>query len=288
MEKPVKYEDIRNKVKFLAQRMADLFIDFGECLYFIKKDNLWKQWGFKSFEDYIDKELHLNRSSRTARYFLDIYKCLCVKYGLSKSEVKALKWGNAKELPRLDRLGILNRDNLSDWLSKAKNNTQKDFIKEIQKSIIFSDVQLDRSISHTKLFKLDDTQYSNVMMALMMAMQINGVESESFALDMICLDFNSKYAVNLHDDKSVIIKKILAQCAEEFGIKIIAYDKSNLLFGYLNVLQDYFEIEDKALKYLEKDYEAQEELFYRLSDKIANKVKGKIIVRDGKLRFIEL
>jgi hypothetical protein len=54
---------LRHQTLECARRFKTSWVEFGAALTRVRRENLWKEWGYSSFEAYCAKELHIRRST---------------------------------------------------------------------------------------------------------------------------------------------------------------------------------------------------------------------------------
>ena len=54
---------VRRRVLESARRFKSSWVELGRALCEVKRDTLWREWGFKSFEAYCAKELFIRKST---------------------------------------------------------------------------------------------------------------------------------------------------------------------------------------------------------------------------------
>lgn len=138
-----------------------------------------------NFRTLIEAEFGL--AYRTAMAYVALYKNV-VNSELSWDVLKPLGWTKVSILSP-----ILDKDNCEEILKTVDgmNTLQvQEYVREFQKgNATTTEVPADVSELKTKSFKLFPGQKESVEMALEKAMNEAGSESESHALEMICVDF---------------------------------------------------------------------------------------------------
>lgn len=89
-----------------AKRFKTNWIELAKLLYTVKKDKLYKEWGYISFDNYCSKELGIRKQTA--------FKLLSSYYFLTKEEPdflneETLKNKSPKELPNYESIDILRR-----------------------------------------------------------------------------------------------------------------------------------------------------------------------------------
>lgn len=243
---------LRNQAQVLAKKMKEVFIDFAEIMYNVKKDELWKKWGYYTFRDYVDQELKLSRTSRTIGYFINIYEHLCIGLNKTKDDVRSIPWTNVRELPKLIKRDIITKDNVDDWLDKARNTKQKDFVIDVKKEICAHNLEEDSVDYVHKTFVLHKEQFDNISIAIQCAMQINELEWENMALDNICLEFNARHAAHfMKESKRQVLVALLKDIEYSFDVNLLAISNNKeVMFGDFLMLCNLYDMDTKTFKFL--------------------------------------
>lgn len=142
-----------------------------------------------TFKAFIESETDLDY--RKAMYLISIYNGL-VEADIAWEKVAVLGWTKLKEL-----VGVLNKDNVDDWVEKAKSSTVLQLMADIQahkKSANESNGGTDSepaadSIVSTLTFKVHEDQKETVNAAIEKAMKATGTDSKTVAMEHIALDY---------------------------------------------------------------------------------------------------
>jgi hypothetical protein len=244
----------RARARELAVDIDHGYMELAEILYLVKDtadedDNpaklpLYKSWGFKTFEDYVNAELGFSvRKAQRLRY---IYFKLEVELaGLDealKKRIKALGWSKVRELAL-----ILTLENAEEWTKLAEENSFRDLEKLIQqakaKKIAAADSVKDGEekevapVADTltkKTFMLYPDQLVTVDEALERAAQLcdrDEADKPGHFLELVCADF---LATNGFLDGGVDEKlRFLAKVEAKFGLHIVVTDSMSkkVLYG---------------------------------------------------------
>lgn len=106
----------RDQVLEAAKRFKANWIDLAKLLYTVKKDKLFKEWGYISFDSYCTKEIRIRK--QTAFKLLNSY------YFLTHEEPQSLEDTNA--LPNYEAINILRRARQN----KELKDTDYDHLRE--------------------------------------------------------------------------------------------------------------------------------------------------------------
>jgi len=126
---------IHQEIISLKETAASAFVLMGQRLNEIKEKNLYRflgDGGYETFESYLaSPELQFDR--RKAYYLIQIYKTFCEDFKIDKEEVSKIYWTTLRQI-----LPVVNKENCSEWLNKAKTLSRNDLnmeIKQIQSGI---------------------------------------------------------------------------------------------------------------------------------------------------------
>ena len=107
-----KFEEIE---KFIS-KMQDNFVSFGELLSHIKRTNLFKVRGYKTFKEFIEKEYNL--ASAFASKLIDTYELYMEEMGLDDTAMKDIGFDRLnmiKPFVRDSEIGVA-----EGWIEEAK------------------------------------------------------------------------------------------------------------------------------------------------------------------------
>lgn len=250
---------IRRKAKELVKSLEHGYMDLARVLYYVfdkphggkpHGDPLYKAWGFKSFAEYVDKELNFGvRKAQRLRYIWYRLEVELVDLDPAlKKRVVAMGWSKARELVRM-----LSHSNAEEWVPKAESlsfveleEEVRDYLEKIQtardqeedaggerKEVEpgVPDVETPRAFG-AQLFK---DQKKVVDAAFDRAAELAGVQSrfdkKGHLLTLICTDFlaTNHFLTGGFDDKL----RYLAKIEEGMGLKIMAADAEGreLVYG---------------------------------------------------------
>jgi hypothetical protein len=201
--------------------MSDIeqnYFKLGGYLSKIQAEGWFLNKGYENFKAYVEAECSIKY--RKAMYLIGIYNGL-VAAQIPWSKVSHLGWTKLKELA-----GILNNDNVDEWVTVAENMTALQLIDYIAKQTAGTDAsnstdaaQTDAAKVTTMTFKLHADQKESVEEALAKAKHASGTEVNGAALEYICLDYlgSAPKVVNLTDVmKTKALEDVLQSLQEAF------------------------------------------------------------------------
>lgn len=186
---------LRTEATRLACVVEETYFDLGRILLDIARSTCYKEWGFKDFDTYVEKELSFQR--RKAYYLMLIYG-RAMELGLTMEDLAGIGWSKAKEILTY----VHTRDEFDVWAAKARKMSLRELIDAIRiargigpkPEHPISEHPVTGETMHTMTFNFSDAQYANVMLAMETARRLGKTDKDSHALDLICLDFASHNA----------------------------------------------------------------------------------------------
>jgi len=120
---------IHQEIIELKNTAAGAFVLIGQRLNEIKEKNLYHflgEGGYETFESYLaSPELQFDR--RKAYYLIQIYKTFCEEFGIDQNELSKIYWTTLRQI-----LPVVNKENCSEWLEKAKTLSRSDLYLEVR------------------------------------------------------------------------------------------------------------------------------------------------------------
>jgi hypothetical protein len=171
-------EFVREQAKKSRECVDHLALLQGEILYEIFSGDYYKEWGFKSFAEYVESELDFK--SRKASYLVGIYNRLIVELKRDIREIKDIPWSTLKEL-----LPAINEENADRLIEYASDHNMNDVRREVRKLIGSGDEIPEKR----RTFVLTEGQSENVERALAIAQQATGSDKKGHLLDVISTEF---------------------------------------------------------------------------------------------------
>jgi len=182
---------LRQRIMDTRLRIESDFIYFAEDLYTIWEDGTYMKWGFDSFREYVEDELHVKY--RRARYFVSIAKAV-KDLNLEWSEIESIGWTKARIL--LPFLRNLDADEFESWLTFADEHSVSELASEMKatKAIELTEASNDTTvlpeselISYT--FKATPEQAQIINDTMEHAKRMFDVNSQMDALESIMYDW---------------------------------------------------------------------------------------------------
>lgn len=174
-------EVIRESVKNVFAMDDRLQIVEGELLWEITENGYYKEWGFRTFDEYVESELGFK--TRKAYYLIAIYETFVRKLDLDADELREIEWSKAKEL-----VTVIDDSNKEDLLEAIKTLSVSGVKAMVR------DMKGITSLEEKEVFKkltvgLAEDQYENILAAIKIISEKTGTESIGTALDLMSTDF---------------------------------------------------------------------------------------------------
>lgn len=115
----------RNQVLAAARRFKSNWVELAQYLYKIKKDRLFKEWGYSTLEGYYTKEIGIKKQTA--------FKLLSSYYFLTREEPhflerNNLESGNPRTLPHYEAVNVLRR-------AKANKELKENDYKRLREDV---------------------------------------------------------------------------------------------------------------------------------------------------------
>lgn len=168
--------------KMLSEMTEDVdYTEFkiGGILSVVQTEGWYSDYGFESFSEYVEEEFGMKY--RKAAYLISIYNGL-VEANVPWEKVAHLGWSKLKELA-----GLLNEDNVDEWVKKAEELSVKALIAYIKS--LNSDYDEESSPTTNMTFKVHEDQKETIEAALAKGKKAASTDANTVALEMICLEY---------------------------------------------------------------------------------------------------
>jgi len=210
-------EKIRGRIQELKTQIEQNFLELAKLLSQVRKERLWKNWGFDSFTEYVEKEVGF--SLRKAEYLCRVWeKLACRLQEPERKKLQVVGWTKAKEIAKSDEV--------EKWLEAAPKLS----VKELKEKVREGKTEETPKFKQIN-FKLTEEQYDTVQKALDIASKISdqGKEtSPSRLLEMICITFLTDFQHGSEDGLLKFFRTIELQRE----LKLIAVNKENqVIYG---------------------------------------------------------
>lgn len=183
------YTDLRREVIEAKNQSEAAYWRLATALFNVWNENAYNEWGYESFNDYVDNELDMQR--RKAQYLVAIAGWFGEQSESVQAWVKQIGWTKAREL-----IGVVDESNADEWRDIAESSSLRELtaaVKEAKSSESTGSATesgtSDDERPKAKRFMLFEGQMTNVESALAQAKMNANTEKDGHALDMICTEY---------------------------------------------------------------------------------------------------
>ena len=178
-------EQAKSEAVTTSDSVAGTYYSLGGILSRIQEEKWYGEWGFGTFNDYVEKELGF--SPRKARYLITNFNDL-VNSGVCWDDVKDISWSRLSIIS-----GVITKENVADWVQKAKDlnrpSLQAAVAKAKEGTLPKSGSEPPLSTTTTLTFKVHQDQKDSIKQAVDKAKGEAGTEFDGVALEAICLSY---------------------------------------------------------------------------------------------------
>jgi hypothetical protein len=225
--------EIRQEVLDLKNQVGDNYWLLAEKLKAVYDKDLFRNWGFETWKDYVDSELAFEL--RKAQYLVQIHGWIEKMPPAIQEWMHELGWTKCRML-----LHVVNTENATEWKNRVEGKTVAE-ISEILKGGgegggsgggeggKDGDSMIEPSKKYT--FGMKGNQISVVDMAIARAQELGDTDKPSNALALICSDYLAATGTVLtFNDYLSLLEKTL-------GLNIIAMKpvkdgEDNIVYGW--------------------------------------------------------
>lgn len=231
-------DSLRSNLRGLRKQIEDSYTAFAKQLWkaihgTVHSEPLYQVWGYATFDDYAETELGMKRGK--AYYLAQIWGELHVKAQIPEAKIAQIDWSHAKELAPLAKAGGITKQNVDDWVQKARIQPVHQFAQEVKsaKAAHVSGTANPPEVIHRITVGLYEEQFKNYEAAMAAAAALAESDKTGHLWDMICLEFNAQYAGQKTGDRNKAIKRYVAMMERVFGVRVIVIDpdKDAILAG---------------------------------------------------------
>jgi len=205
-------DELRSRILTIKTIVDVSYFELGGYLYWVHKKSFWKDWGYKRWRDYVEKEVGF--SIRKVEYLERIWFWidaldLPVK---KKKELVAIGWDKNKEVA-----GIVNEKNVDRVIKLAKETPSIEFKQRVKEEFL---KKPQPGSQHRFSIILWEDQNETVRDAIDKAREIANTDKIGHALSLICLSYLSE-VVDLKNWRDAIVR-LFIKYEKILGIKILA------------------------------------------------------------------
>lgn len=213
---------VKDRLDELRSQVGENYLEMGELLQETRAGEYWDQWGFDSFEEWVEATLGFAR--RKAFYLMKIQNTFEVMLNIPREELVAYDWTKLSAIAE-----VVDEDNVNEWLDVAGKATVKDLKSVVKDSLaqIAAEDAGEGSVEPptTEKFtsfscKLAPAQAENVDFAMQRAAELSESDKRGHCLDFICLEFLSTYGAVGGGDAKADLQHLLDNIAALYGVEV--------------------------------------------------------------------
>lgn len=231
-------DEARSRLKKVLSVQDDNFFDIAKDMSYIANKKSYNQWGYKTFEAFLDAEFNL--SKRKGQYYVQVYnyvestlrtnlKDRDGDYNALRDAIRDAGWGKGRVLAREQ---IVTTDNVLEVIEKLKTSSYREFetyCKAARSSMSDKDRENADDNNDVKTvriaFQCSLPQKDDVEAAVELATTMIGKETtRSAAIAWAARDFVSTNVAAQGKDRAEAVAELLSKYERLFGISIIAID----------------------------------------------------------------
>lgn len=206
-------KDLNAKLVRIKEDIDASYFTMGSILQVFYDEESFKLLGYESFRGYVDNALGFGW--RKATYLIGIAEAFGEKgLVLSEKQRAGIEWSKMRELASLFKKGLLNQENLDEWLRLAKTLGTRELNEKIKEARGSAPTKDDDKMITFSL-KLFTKQYDIIKGAMTEADNLMESESPGFHLEMICAEFLGGL-----EKPKMRLNKLLESIERIYGIKI--------------------------------------------------------------------
>ncbi len=193
------YDKIRQLIKEKVRHIESCFVELAKLLTFVKERELYKEWGYDTFADYVEMDLSLPKHK--AQYLLGFCSAM-KKLSLTDQDIKELGLEKVKTLASLaDKVDQNKIEQLKLEAKTQPVSIVERKVRKLKNTLPEVDIKTEELIS--ELFKTDEeavvkctlllfeSVYDLFEATVLRAQEICQTDSKNVAIDYICQVFNA-------------------------------------------------------------------------------------------------
>lgn len=241
-------ENFRKKVLTVAKEYLSRAWELAGMLYEVKETEIYKAWGFDSFNNYIEDEVGLGR--RAVNQYIANFRTFRVQLGVDQTNLKDLEVTKARTIR-----SVVNSENVEEWIEKAKSSSRRELITEVKRMKDHGDDADTEGIgdvlSSKKMlpvykqvtFSLDVEQYETWEETRKRLQRICPSDSESWWFDLLCQSFLQE-----EDNKTFSLQHHLRWLSRVYGVNVLAIDQKVSTAELIDKIQLFFNTIEQTIQ----------------------------------------
>jgi hypothetical protein len=187
---PEKNAEVRQAVRDLRDNVEQKYWELGERMQEVYRGDMYRDWGFDSWKEYVDEELGFGM--RKARYLVQLHEWFGTLPSSIQKWVRELGWTKARLL-----MGCVTKENAAEWRKRVEGKTVsqiEDMLKldrqgDDENSDDGEGVAKKPEKAAKRSFMLFPEQDDMVKQALDKAKELAESDKDGHALTLICQEY---------------------------------------------------------------------------------------------------
>ncbi len=217
---------LKEEINEIVKQMGENFFVLSEKLHQVYHGTLFIKWGYETFKDYVESEISFKL--RKAQYYVTIWNWFGDLPDEVREKVIPLGWSKIRLL-----VGIVNEDNVDEWVEKASDMSVIQLELEAKKYLSAlknsgEEIPPEADTTTRMTFQVFDDQKEVIDAALELAKGMADSDKKGNLITLICQDFCTS---NSSDKPSPGV--LLKRMEDMLGVRLIALDitEETILYG---------------------------------------------------------
>lgn len=200
-------EALRTRALTLRENINKTAIDLADVLHAIYHGEKWRDFGFASFEKYVESDLEVGyRSAMMSVKIISAVK----EHGITMQQARQLGWGRLRAL-----LPHITSKNIGSLLDMASSRSVREIQTELGNNTALTRTTTTNPETHQLTFNCTASEASIVLDAIDEAKKRLSTESTSSALEFIAQEWS---VANEGDSSQVSLQDIIDFCERNYGV----------------------------------------------------------------------
>lgn len=202
-------DDLRNRALTLRENINRTAIDLADVLHTIYQGEKWRDFGFASFEKYVESDLEVGyRSAMMSVKIISAVK----EHNITMQQARLLGWGRLRAL-----LPHMTAKNIGTLLDMASSRSVREIQSELDNKNALDNPTTTTPETHQLTFSCTAAEASIILDAVDDAKKRLNTESTSSALEFISQEWS---VANEGESSQVSLQDIIDFCERNYGITL--------------------------------------------------------------------
>lgn len=215
---------ISDRIRAIRGTMELNAFEVARLLWLVGENDLWKD-SYESFKDYA--EIEFGFAERAGYYLRKIWQKYAVDMSAKPgvlSLVEPIGWTKARIL-----LPVVDESNVETWVEKAKVQSSKDLLREVQHARTGGEGKEPGSAEPAKQFTctLKGEQIRAVDDAFDKAAKVAESDKKGHLLALICTDYSN--SASAAGDSRTNVAEVFQRTANLFGVKVLVLKQGEVV-----------------------------------------------------------